>query len=231
MFDDKYQIYRLESPSIAKIYLFQIFSFLIRQNQCPKKYVVWLLGCGRKVWNIHYRSSTRSESAPMKRWEGLTEERIDWLDWNLPTCQCMWSRGYANLKSSVYMMYRRYVTFSLVLYRWTWRYARKITMNVNNTSTTSFRDACKLYEVSNTYIYSITVTSNLRDGYAVSWGWTTNFNRDTWSASNRFNPSAIPARPLGSTSTWFGYHIQLVVKKINRRTFTAVTYLNSTFLQ
>ena len=42
------------------------------------------------------------------------------------------------------------------------------------------------------------------DCYAVSWGWTTNFNRDTWSASNLFNPSGIPARPLGTTSTRFG---------------------------
>ena len=49
-----------------------------------------------------------------------------------------------------------------------------------------------------------------RDCYAVSWGWTANFNRDTWPASNRFNPSGIPARPLGSTSTWFGYVIQSV---------------------
>ena len=51
------------------------------------------------------------------------------------------------------------------------------------------------------------------DGYAVSWGWTTNFDRDTLPASNRFSPSGIPARPLGTISTWLGYGIQLAKDK------------------
>ena len=65
--------------------------------------------------------------------------------------------------------------------------------------------------------------------YAVSSGWTTNFNRDTWSASSLSNPPCIPARPLGRTSTWFGCSYSISQRYTGRHLQPRLTLIAPSF--